>query len=222
MMSALTATTAETTAGDAPSGAGPLDLRALVLALDAEREHPLASVRARVAQQLAALARTHPTLALATASRWTAEGGAHTASVVRRGLRPLVERRDPTALRVAGYAPEVAVRVRELDLDDTTVALGDELRFSVRIVSGETFAVPVLVEYSLVRCLDDGEVPVGHGRLACRTLGALDAATLTRVHRIPALPSHRWQPGAHALVVSINGRRDALARFTLLAEAPPR
>ncbi len=197
----------------------PADVRALILALDADRENATASVRRHVAEGLAALARTHPTLALATAGRWVAEGGPHTASVVRRGLRPLVDRSDATALRLAGYAPEAAVRVRDFTLDTANAALGSEVRFSLRLVSAETYPIPVLVEYEIVRLVDDGEVPVAHGRLACRTLGALDAVTLARVHHIPSQRSHRWQPGPHALVISVNGRRDALARWKLADDA---
>src|SRR5436309_179224 len=95
-----------------------------LLALDAAREDPDAGVRRRVAHELAALARTHPTLALSTAQRWLAEGGRYTTTVVRRGLRPLVEARDATALRLAGYTPECGVRVRDLVLESPAVTAG--------------------------------------------------------------------------------------------------
>jgi hypothetical protein len=186
-----------------------------VLALDAEREHDDARVRRRVAQGLAAIAVSHPTLALATAQRWLAEGGEHTLSVVRRGLRPLIEARDATALRLAGFAPETAARVRRLTLDTATVALGEHVRFSCRVVSAETRPAAVLVEYTVARLVDTSEVPVAHGRLACRTLGPLTDAELSRAHRLPGRPSARWQPGPHVVYVSVNGRRDATAKFTV-------
>jgi len=74
----------------------------------------------------------------------------------------------------------------------------------------------VLIEYAIVRVVDHGEVPVARGRLACRTLGPLDETTLHRAHPIPARPSARWQPGPHALILTVNGRRDAVARFSLV------
>jgi hypothetical protein len=190
----------------------------VVLALDAEREHPDARVRRRVAQGLATLATSHPTLALSTAQRWLAEGGAHTTSVVRRGLRPLIEARDPTALRLAGFAPECAVRVQGLVVDPPDVALGEHVRFACRVVSADTRAAPVLVEYQIARLVGTNEVPVARGRLACRTVGPLCDATLSRAHRVPHRASPKWQPGPHVVIVSINGRRDATAKFTLTAD----
>lgn len=187
-----------------------------VLAVSAIREHPDATVRRRAADGLAAIARTQPTLAIATAQRWLAEGGEHVHSVVRRGLRPLVDARDPTALRLAGYAPETAVRVRALRLAEPVVAFGDHLRFACRIVSAETRAAPVLVEYALARVVEQGEVPIAHGQLANRVIGPLAETELSRAHRLPRHPTARWQPGAHVVAVSVNGRRDATSRFTVL------
>ena len=195
--------------------AGVCDPTPTVLELDAAREDPDARVRRRVAHGLAALSISHPTLALSIAQRWIAEGGEHVGSVVRLGLRPLVEARDATALRLAGYAPQAAVRIRDLQILRPDVRFGDTLHFSCRAVSAETRAAPVLIEYAIARLLDHGEVPVARDRLACRTVGPLDDITVRRAHRIPARPSTRWQPGAHVLVLTVNSRRDAVAPFSL-------
>jgi hypothetical protein len=187
-----------------------------LLELDRLRHDPSAVVRRGVSRDLAALARSQPTLALSTAQRWIAEGGAHTDVVVRRGLRPLVDRRDDTALRLAGYSPAAAVRVVDLRVDDEPPpAFGGDLRFSARVVSADLRPRSVLVEYRLDHRTADGEPRVARGRLVARTLDPLTDVTTRRSHRLPQHASRRWAEGPCRLVLTINGRDDATATFTL-------
>jgi len=187
-----------------------------ILDLDSMRDDERAAVRRRVSERLAALARTHPTLALATAQRWLAEGGRYTESVVRRGLKPLVDARDDTALRLAGYSPSAAARVVDLWIDEHPApAFGGHLRFSARVVSAETRAVPALVEYRIEHRNGEGELRSARGRMMARVLDPLTDTTLRRAHRLPRRPSLEWVAGPASLVVAINARDDATLAFTL-------
>ncbi len=193
-----------------------VDPVAEILELDRSRVDPRATVRRRAAQRLPRLAADHPTLALATAQRWIAEGGDHTETVVRRGLRPLIDQRDPTALRLAGWSPSVAVRVVGLALaDDPAPAFGGRLRFEARVVSAETHAVPVLVEHHLEHRDANGAPRVGSGRLIARTLEPFTDQHVARSLRLPSQPSHGWAPGPAGLTLTVNGRIAAAATFVL-------
>lgn len=192
------------------------DPTAEILELDRLRHDPSAVVRRRVSQELAALSRLHPTLALSTAQRWLAEGGEYTNAIVRRGLKPLVDQRDDSALRLAGYSPSAAVRVVDLRIDDDPgPAFGVTLRFSARIISADTHPVPALVEYRIEHRNVDGELRSTGGRLATRTLDPLTDVTTRRSHRLPRRASSRWTEGPCRLVLAVNGRDDATATFTL-------
>jgi hypothetical protein len=191
------------------------DATALVLELDRRRTSDSAAVRRDVSRALANLSVQQPTLAVATAHRWLAEGGPHTHSVVRRGLRPLVLARDDTALRLAGYSPAAPVRVVDLEIDaERTPAFGGELVFSARVVSATLQPAPVLVEYRVEHRASSGELRRAAGRLLSRTLDPLADVSVRRTHRLPRQPSSRWSEGPCRLVVTINGRDDATATFT--------
>jgi hypothetical protein len=202
--------------GSAGSHVVPPDDVATVLELDRRRHDPDAAVRRRVAHDLAALARRQPTLALSTAQRWLAEGGPHTTSIVRRGLRPLVDDRDDTALRLAGYSPAAAVRVVDLVVDDDPpLAFGARLRFGARVVSSETRAAPVMVEYRIEHRNERGEPQADGGRLLTRVLDPLTDFAVRRAHRLPRRPNASWVAGPARLVLRVNGRDDAATTFTL-------
>ncbi len=192
------------------------DPTATILELDRLRHDESAVVRRRVSQRLAELARAQPTLALLTAKRWLVEGGEHTESIVRRGLKPLVDARDDAALRLAGYSPSAAVRIVDLSIDlDPPPMFGETLRFEARVVSNEMHPVPALVEYRIEHRNADGEWRHTGGRLLMRELDPLSDARIRRAHRLPRHAGPRWPEGDCRLVLRVNARDDATASFTL-------
>jgi hypothetical protein len=186
-----------------------------VLWLDTARHDGEDAVRRRVGDSLAQIARSRPTLALATAQRWLAEGGRYTLPIVRRGLRPLIEQRNDTAMRLAGFAPEAAVRARDLRLADDLVAFGEELRFTFSVVSSETRPTPILVEYHITEPHRADSPVVARGRLACRSLWPLATVEFSHARILPTRNTRVWRAGPHTIEVFVNGRCDATASFVV-------
>lgn len=176
-----------------------------LIALARLREDPDPAMRRDVAETLEALARTHPTVVLATAQRWLAEGGPHTRSVVRRALRALARSGDDGASRLLGFAPEVAVRVRDVALDSDHVRAGEALKLAVRVVSAETRRVAVSIDAFV-----DGARPI---IVTSRWIGALESIDMRFV--VP-LRSDAARPGPHTLTIRINQRTDAVVDFTVV------
>ena len=117
-----------------------------LVALARRREDPDPEVRRGVAETLETLARTRPTVVLATVQRWLAEGGPHTQTVVRPALHVLARNGDDGARRLLGFAPEVAVRVRDVVIESDHVRTGEALRIRARVVSAETRRVAVSID----------------------------------------------------------------------------
>lgn len=176
-----------------------------LVALGGLREDADPAVRSGVAETLDALARTHPTLVLATAQRWLAEGGAHTRAVVRKALRALAREGDDGARRLLGFAPEVAVRVRDVALESDHVRVGEALKIRGRVVSQETRRVTVSIDAVL-----DGARPIV---VTTRSIGPLETDEVQL--RVP-LRSDAARPGAHTLMIRINGRIETTTPFTVV------
>jgi hypothetical protein len=169
------------------------------------REDPDPAVRRGVAEALEAMARTHPTVVLATAQRWLAEGGPHTRTVVGAALRILSRSGDDGARRLLGFAPEVAVRVRDVTLESDHVRAGESLRIQARLASAETRKVAVAVDAAV-----DGGRPV---LVTSRRIGALESVD---VRLVVPLRSDAARPGPHTLALRINGRIEAVTTFTVV------
>jgi hypothetical protein len=176
-----------------------------LVALGGLREDPDPAVRRDVAATLEGLAHTHPTLVLATAQRWLAEGGPHTWAVVRGALHVLSRAGDDGALRLLGFAPEVAVRVRDAVLESDHVRVTESLKIRARVVSSETRRVSVSIDV----VVDDYRPMV----VSTRRLDPLETFDLRLV--LPMRP-HAARPGPHTLTIRINGRIEATIDFTVV------
>jgi len=142
---------------------------------------------------------------LATAQRWFAEGGPHTRAVVRGALQVLARSGDDGARRLLGFAPEVAVRVRDVVIESDHVRAGEPLRIRARLVSAETRRVAVSIDVAI----DDFRPVV----VSTRHLDALETQDLRLV--LP-LRSDGSRPGPHKLFVRVNARLDAEVDFTVV------
>ncbi len=188
-----------------PIPARPDDTAATLLALARRREDPDPEIRRDVAEQLEGLARTCPTVVLATVQRWLAEGGPHTRAVVRGALTSLSRAGDDGARRLLGFAPEVAVRVRDVVLESDHVRTGEPVRIRGWIVSSETRPVSVSIDATI-----DGARPVF---VSTRHLAALESVDLRVV-----LPrrADAARPGPHTVAIHCNGRLEATADFAAI------
>jgi hypothetical protein len=176
-----------------------------LLALSRLREDPDFTVRRQVAETLEILARSRPTVVLATVQRWLAEGGPHTRSVVRGALHVLARNGDDGARRLLGFAPEVAVRVRDAVLESDHLRTGESLHLRARAVSAETRRVAVSIDAAV-----DDLRPIF---VSTRRLDPLETVDLRIV--LP-LRGESARPGAHTLSVHVNNRLDAALDYTVV------
>jgi hypothetical protein len=176
-----------------------------LVALARLREDADPAVRRDVAETLETLARTSPTVVLATAQRWLAEGGPHTRAVVRGALQVLSRNGDDGARRLLGFAPEVAVRVRDAVLESDHLRAGEALRIRASVVSAETRRVAVSIDAAV----DDLRPIV----VTTRRLDPLETIDLRLV--LP-LRSDASRPGPHTVSIHVNGRLDADLDFTVV------
>jgi hypothetical protein len=176
-----------------------------LLALSRLREDADPAVRRQVGETLEALARSRPTVVLATVQRWLAEGGPHTRSVVRAALQVLSHNGDDGARRLLGFAPEVAVRVRDAVLESDHLRTGESLHLRARAVSAETRRVAVSIDAAV-----DDLRPIF---VSTRRLDPLETIDLRLV--LP-LRGEAARPGAHTLSVHVNNRLDAELDYTVV------
>ena len=174
--------------------------------LDRLRDDPSEYVRRSVANHLGDIVKDHPDLAIATARRWKAEGGAHVDEVVRHGLRTLIKAGDTAALRLIGYDVDAPIRLTHLAIDPPRLVIGGQVTISARLTTDGQAPVPVVVEYLIHYLGVQGYRTPKAYRLAERIVEPGVACDLRRRHRFAHASIRRLQPGEQRIDLQVNGR----------------
>jgi 3-methyladenine DNA glycosylase AlkC len=170
-------------------------------------------VRKSVANNLNAISKDHPDLALDIAERWYGHSP-RTDWIVRHALRTLLKAGSTRALALLGVAEQERVRVEKLTLDRTTLPIGEELHYQFTLhVDGE-MPCQVRLELAVDYVTSRGQLSrkvfaVRAGRFAPgRHLVARKFSFADRSTR-------QHYPGRHHLTVIVNGVELAKASVLL-------
>jgi 3-methyladenine DNA glycosylase AlkC len=171
-------------------------------------------VRRSVANHLNDLGRQSPELATTLAGSWMADADAHTAWVVRHGLRVLIKKAYPPALALLGF-DEVTVTVGDPQLDTTLVTMPGSLGFEFDVTNTGGAAARLAVDYLVYYVKANGTLAPKVFKLTTTTLPAGETVRLRKRHAFHPMTTRVHYPGAHALELQINGQRYARTGFDL-------
>ncbi|MDQ4132180.1 MAG: DNA alkylation repair protein [Actinomycetota bacterium] len=168
-------------------------------------EDPSAYVRRSVANHLNDIAKDHPDTALDLARQWQGRGeGA--AWIVRHGLRTLVKRGEPDALRLLGYTTEAPVALRELSVDREVVAIGDEVAFRCVLELDGAMEAETVIDYRVHYVGANGPRAPKVFKLTHRRLVPGEPVTVTGRHSFKHVSIRQIRAGRHTIDVQVNGR----------------
>lgn len=172
-------------------------------------------VRRSVANHLNDLSRDDPDLVVDTARRWLDAPAPTTPALVRRGLRTLVKRGHPEALCLLGFTP-ASVDVDGPHILDNEVPWGGSVRFRAVFRNVGAEGARLAIDYVVHHRKASGKSSAKTFKLATRTLAAGEELELDRTHSFRQITTRRYYPGAHAIVLQVNGVRTGAASFELL------
>ncbi len=171
-------------------------------------------VRKSVANNLKDIGRTHPELALATATRWADSGAPHAEWVVERGLRGLIKQGHGEALELAGFSSPTAITMTRPEFPHA-VGIGEKATLSASLTNTADVAVNVLAEYRLHFLKKNGTRKPSVFRLGKYTLEPGETRVVTKTHPFRVTSTRIYYPGTQALSLVINGREGELVEFEL-------
>lgn len=160
-------------------------------------------VRRSVANHLNDIAKDHPGVVLETARRWAATS-TRGDFVVQHGLRTLIKRGDPEALKILGFDSDNRVEMTGLECSHSSIPIGGEttIVFTLHAAADTKVAVDYVVHYQGAHGPKAGKV----FKLSVRNLSAGQPIAFTRRHRFVPATTRRIYPGPHLIEVQVNGR----------------
>lgn len=168
-----------------------------------------------VANHLNDIAKTHPDLVVETLTKWRNLGKQDTKELdwmTRHALRTLIKQGHVGAMELLGFKADAPVSLKRLSLKDVEVVAGDALEFDVELEASAQS--PVIVDYVIHFQKASGKTSPKVFKLKQAVLKSGKPQVFAKKHVLKAnATTFKLHPGAHKLVIQVNGRHLGEADF---------
>jgi len=183
--------------------------------LEKLRDDEEAYVRRSVANHLNDIAKDHPDLVARLAKEWMKNADTNRKKLVRHACRSLIKQGHTGALEAFGLNPP-ELNLRKFCIETDRVVFGNELIFSVELISASNKPQDLIVDY-VVHFLKANNKRSGKVFKWKRfTLDAGEKLSFKKSHSIRPITTRRYYAGTQALSLRINGKDFGLAEFDLI------
>jgi 3-methyladenine DNA glycosylase AlkC len=192
--------------------------RPVLALLEQLKTDPELMVRRSVANNLNDIAKDHPDLVLETLARWKQAVDPATQWIAGHAARTLLKQGHMGALALLGYPAENNISVASFQLNQTSVRMGEDLVFTIEILSTTDAPQNLLIDYVVHHLKANGKLAPKVFKLAKKRLVPRAMLSLTKRHAFRPLSTRVYYPGRYALEFQINGQRWGWQEFELVIE----
>jgi len=172
-------------------------------------------VRRSVGNNLNDIAKDNPDLVVKTLSKWKTINNEGTQWLIRHAARTLVKKGNKEILAILGYSPKVDISVSRIELDKSTVRMGDELNFSFEIKSTSKQTQNLVIDYIIHHVKANGTLTPKVFKLTNKTLEPKQILKISKVHPFRFITTRKYYPGQHVLEIQVNGSSYGKTSFEL-------
>lgn len=172
-------------------------------------------VRRSVTNNLNDISKTHPELVLTWASsKYGISKEVNHA--IKHGIRTLLKQGNPIALSIIGIQRDTSIRVQSFQLSQTSVNMGEEIPFSVKIENTGSKETAIRVEYKVY--FKRLNKPFGEKvfQITSTNLAANSSLTLERKHSFKPITTRNYYPGEHFISLIVNGEEGEKVKFEVV------
>ncbi len=171
-------------------------------------------VRKSVANNLNDILKDNPDIVLQTCKRWQG-ASKNTDWIVKHGLRTLLKKGDARALDIIGVNQNLKISIANFTIDHE-VKIGQDLHFSFELISRESKATEVRMEYIVEYLKANGSHSPKTFKISERQLDPKESILIERKQSFLERTTRKHYPGIHALSIVINGNQMTRKEFTVL------
>ena len=167
-------------------------------------------VRKSIANHLNDISKHHPKVVIDTISSWIRscppEHADKMAWIKRQGLRTLIKKGHPGALKLMGVGGETKIKVGNLVLNKERFKLGDKIEFSFVISSESKKEQKLVVDYLIHFVKSNGSLAHKVYKLKSCHIKAGEKISFKKSHSLKPIATMKWYRGEHAISVQVNGK----------------
>ena len=181
--------------------------------LERLRDDPSEYVRRSVANNLNDIAKDHPDLVAGIAVDWLDDASKDRTRLVRHACRTLIKAGHSGALAAFGYGPP------KLDVSFSVTPevahMGEDVTLSATLRSRSKTTQSLVVDYAVNFMRANGKPSPKVFKWTQATLEPGAEITLSKLHKLREVTTRKHYPGAHGVVLQVNGQALATGGFTL-------
>ncbi|HEV7320029.1 MAG TPA: DNA alkylation repair protein [Ensifer sp.] len=185
--------------------------------LTALLDDPEDYVRRSVANSLNDIAKDHPDRVAAFVAEHIGSASAERRQLLRHASRTLLKQGHSAALANFGFAAPSGIDA-SLSLDRAKIVLGESLGLRLAVSHDADTSQTVMIDYAVHHRKANGTTSPKVFKWTSATLAPGGAIEIEKRHAIRPITTRRYYPGAHRIVVLVNGQEAAEAGFDLALE----
>ncbi|KQX55125.1 MULTISPECIES: DNA alkylation repair protein [unclassified Ensifer] len=185
--------------------------------LTALLDDPEEYVRRSVANSLNDIAKDHSDLVAAFVAEQIGDASPERRQLLRHASRTLLKQGHADALGNFGFAPPAGINAR-LSLDRSDIVLGESLGLRLAVSHDAETSQKVMIDYAVHHRKANGATSPKVFKWTSATLVPGASIEIEKRHAIRPITTRRYYPGAHRIVILVNGQEAAEAGFDLALE----
>lgn len=193
------------------------DPKPILPILTALLDDPEDYVRRSVANSLNDIAKDHPDLVVAFVAGHIVDASPERRQLLRHASRTLLKQGHPDALGNFGFAPPAGINAR-FSLDRSEIVLGESLGLRLAVSHDAETSQKVMIDYAVHHRKANGASSPKVFKWTSATLAPGRSIEIEKRHAIRPITTRRYYPGAHRIVILVNGQEAAEAGFDLALE----
>ena len=171
-------------------------------------------VRRSVANNLNDIAKDHPDLAARTGRRWLKGASPERRRLVSHGLRTLVKKGHPGALKALGFTTDPDVSV-SLAVSPRKLAIGESVALVLEVKSRSTRTQKLVVDYVVHHLRSNGKQSAKVFKLKTLDLAPGQVVVLQKKHSFAPRSVRRYYAGDQMIEIQIGGQSMGRCSVTL-------
>jgi 3-methyladenine DNA glycosylase AlkC len=171
-------------------------------------------VRRSVANNLNDIAKDHPDLAARTGRRWLKGASPERRRLVSHGLRTLVKKGHPGALKALGFTTDPDVSV-SLAVTPRNLAIGESVELTLQLKSRSARAQKLVVDYVVHHLRSNGKQSAKVFKLKTLDLAPGQVVVIKKKHSFAPRSVRRYYAGDQMIEIQIGGQSMGRCPVTL-------
>jgi 3-methyladenine DNA glycosylase AlkC len=178
------------------------------------KEDPSEYVRRSVANNLNDIAKDHSALVLHLAEEWMGKSK-ETDWIIKHGCRTLLKKGHPEALKLFGLQEPVSCEIRQLQIRDKKIRIGDTLQFSFHLQHHERENIKLRIEYAIYYMKSNGKQNKKIFKLSEKIVDTNVIHSFKRKQSFRDMTTRKHYLGQHKLAIIVNGKQLAIDEFEI-------